>query len=68
MLLFRFCRFGGVHCRVGSLENEAAAEAEHEAVHCRVGSLENCNVRYEGGWCVHCRVGSLETGILGKFF
>ena len=30
-----------VHCRIGSLEKTAGAEAKAAAVHCRIGSLEN---------------------------
>ncbi len=49
-----------LHCRVGSLETEAAAALNAVVLHCRVGSLESVvTYRAVNAW-LHCRVGSLE--------
>ena len=50
----------GVHCRVGSLENQSPTPLQETIIHCRVGSLEKTHCLGKGGIIVHCRVGSLE--------
>ncbi len=50
-----------VHCRIGSLENQAVNQMVREKVHCRIGSLEICMLNLVYELQVHCRIGSLES-------
>ena len=50
----------GVHCRIGSSENEPPSPRAPRQVHCRIGSSENAKRLRRVAACVHCRIGSSE--------
>ena len=55
-----YLKISVVHCRAGSLENNAQRTQRLLDVHCRAGSLEINRPRKFQVGDVHCRAGSLE--------
>ena len=54
----------GVHCHIGSLENNGYGVLSMHLVHCHIGSLEINQSNQIEIQIVHCHIGSLEIKTL----